>query len=56
MPIETMTPKVVYNIDDDPSPEITEIAVRVLWEDRRYTKQNLKNIALLLLEWVERNN
>ncbi len=46
--IETMTPKEVYNRDADPDPEKTDEVVRNL--SKIYTKEELRNIALLLLK------
>ncbi len=45
--------KMKYNKEEDVYSEMTEQAVKELWNNDKYSREGLKNIALLLLDWVE---
>lgn len=42
-----------YDKEKDHYHEWTEEAVKELWNNNKYSREGLKNIALLLLDWVE---
>ncbi len=42
----------LYDKSLDDYPKMTAEAVKELWNNEKYTRRGLKNIALLLMDWV----
>lgn len=43
-----------YNEEEDTYSTMTVEAVSKLWNDDKYSKKGLENIALLLLDWINK--